>query len=415
MRGPVLMTNTATVGKYPTPNRSCTDVLCCLIFLVFWGLSAYAAIYGFNNGNLENIAQPFDTSGTKCGELNAKAFPKLFFMKPTSMNLASRATVCVERCPSSSEDKVKCYPNKNVTDCNSISFYNTTVFNDFCIPGAGEKLAAIADKMIDIASETAGRDMLRAWQIYLISLTVAFLLALLYCLLLSCCAGVVVTFLIIGLLGGLIALGFFFKQQYDSMVTGDAVTEENPTPYFYAYWICWALAVLLTFIVCCMWSRIMLAVSVIQATADFITDYIQVLFVPIFFVIILGAFYAFWIYAGAYLFSTGESTYVVGKSYGKMNWTSETRFLWYVHLFSLFWNTSFFLYLSNFVIIVSAVTWYFASNKDDIGSPITFGFAWGVTYHIGSIAFGSLILAIVWSIQAFLAYLQQQKEQLKGG
>lgn len=409
------MNNSATIGKYPTANRSCTDVLCCLIFLVFWAASVYAAIYGFNNGNLENIAQPFDTSGNKCGENNVKAFPKLFFMKPTSMNLANRATVCVDRCPKSKDDKVKCFPNKNATDCDSITFYNTTMINDYCLPAVGEQVVAIADKMLDIASETAGRDILRAWQIYLICTTVAFLLALLYCLLLSCCAGVVVSFLVVGLLGGLIALGFFLKQQYDSMASGSELSGENPNPYFYGYWICWGTAGVLALVVCCMWSRIMLAVSVIQATADFITDYVQVLFVPIFFVLVLGAFYAVWIYAGAYIFSTGESTYVVGKSYGKMNWTSETRTMWYIHLFSLLWNTSFFLYLSNFVIIYSAVTWYFASNKDDIGSPITYGFVYGVSYHIGSIAFGSLVLALVWSLQAFLAYLQQQKEQLKGG
>jgi hypothetical protein len=44
-------------------ERSCTDVLMCLIFVVFFcGMFATAA-YGYKNGDPTKLIQPYDSSG----------------------------------------------------------------------------------------------------------------------------------------------------------------------------------------------------------------------------------------------------------------------------------------------------------------------------------------------------------------
>ncbi len=43
------------------------NMVCCFIFLAFWGFSIVAAVYGVSNGNLENIAQPYDDVGNPRG------------------------------------------------------------------------------------------------------------------------------------------------------------------------------------------------------------------------------------------------------------------------------------------------------------------------------------------------------------
>jgi hypothetical protein len=47
----------------PTRNRSCTDILCCLLFLVFWAVSIFIFTETFKNGDVTKIARPFDADG----------------------------------------------------------------------------------------------------------------------------------------------------------------------------------------------------------------------------------------------------------------------------------------------------------------------------------------------------------------
>ena len=43
-----------------------------------------------------------------------------------------------------------------------------------------------------------------------------------------------------------------------------------------------------------------------------------------------------------------------------------------------------------------AASWYFSDDKD--GIYFLTGFFWAYTYHLGSLAFGSLLIAILWVI-----------------
>jgi solute carrier family 44 (choline transporter-like protein), member 2/4/5 len=93
----------------------------------------------------------------------------------------------------------------------------------------------------------------------------------------------------------------------------------------------------------------------------------------------------------------------------------------YVLWFGIFWLIAFIVTASEFVVIVSTCTWYFSSkeqpksklNKIGFGdkpgdAEVMKGFYWSWRYHCGSIAFGSLILAIVWAIRAVFEYMSKK-------
>ena len=93
--------------------------------------------------------------------------------------------------------------------------------------------------------------------------------------------------------------------------------------------------------------------------------------------------------------------------------------LW-VMIFGYFWIMAFILSCNEFVIIVSTATWYF-SNKDipdDDGIPgdaeVWKGFAWIPRYHFGSLALGSLMIAIVWIIRAAFEYVANKIQDVSG-
>jgi choline transporter-like protein 2/4/5 len=55
------------IGEGPLFNRSCTDVLCLLIFLIFCGGTFAIAEYGFSKGNPSELLAPLDADGKFCG------------------------------------------------------------------------------------------------------------------------------------------------------------------------------------------------------------------------------------------------------------------------------------------------------------------------------------------------------------
>ena len=67
------------------------------------------------------------------------------------------------------------------------------------------------------------------------------------------------------------------------------------------------------------------------------------------------------------------------------------------------WLISFNLASNVFIIAAMAATWYFSQNDD--GVSIFTGFCWAYTYHIGSLAFGSFFVALIWFIQIILNYI----------
>lgn len=61
-----------------------------------------------------------------------------------------------------------------------------------------------------------------------------------------------------------------------------------------------------------------------------------------------------------------------------------------------------------------ACIWYFAPNRDKLNSPVCRAFSWALWVHIGTVAFGSLLLAIIWAVQIVLAYIHKKVVENQG-
>jgi Plasma-membrane choline transporter len=57
------------------------------------------------------------------------------------------------------------------------------------------------------------------------------------------------------------------------------------------------------------------------------------------------------------------------------------------------------------VIACAASVWYFTRSDGQTTSPISTGFKWAFKYHIGSLAFASLLLAIMFVLRVIVQYL----------
>lgn len=63
------------------------------------------------------------------------------------------------------------------------------------------------------------------------------------------------------------------------------------------------------------------------------------------------------------------------------------------------------LTISHFIIVGATAIWYFPSSRHQYSSPILKSISWMLRYHIGSLALGSLLLAMVWLLRILAQYL----------
>lgn len=68
-------------------------------------------------------------------------------------------------------------------------------------------------------------------------------------------------------------------------------------------------------------------------------------------------------------------------------------------MFGGFWNLAFILAISHFVVTAGTCIWYFNRQVNDKTHPFLTGLWWLFRYHLGSVAFGSLILALVYVLR----------------
>lgn len=91
---------------------------------------------------------------------------------------------------------------------------------------------------------------------------------------------------------------------------------------------------------------------------------------------------------------------------------STTRYAWWYHLFALLWTTAFIEALCSFIYSSTACIWYFeqGGTGKSVNAPVCRSWYRAFRYHLGSLAFGSLILAIIRFIMVIVAYIRYQVE-----
>lgn len=90
-------------------------------------------------------------------------------------------------------------------------------------------------------------------------------------------------------------------------------------------------------------------------------------------------------------------------SYIKDGTMSATR---WINLFAFLWFTQFLFGCQDFVIAGAVSKWFFTRNKNKLGFPILLSFAHLFRYHLGSICFGSLVIAVLQMIRAVLKLIE---------
>ena len=176
-------------------------------------------------------------------------------------------------------------------------------------------------------------------------------------------------------------------------------------------YIFWGLSGLVLCSLCCCYSAVRLGIAVFKTTAQYIQANMHIFFLPF----LANATAAIWflLWAGSFLF-----LYSVGDPRPRdpplnfvttMSWTDLTKGAVAYHIFGLFWINAFILGVNQFVIGASACLWYFEVSTDTKGKGTVNRAYWiAFRYHLGSVAFGSFLIAVCQMIRLLFEYYRKK-------
>ena len=99
--------------------------------------------------------------------------------------------------------------------------------------------------------------------------------------------------------------------------------------------------------------------------------------------------------------------------YKSFSYSRNTQYAGLFMMFVWFWTSQFIVAIGQLVTAMSVSMWYFTREKASVGNW-TFFRAMGITmiYHLGTCAFGSLIIAIIKTIRAIIQHVQSKAAKM---
>ena len=406
------------VEKGPLTNRRCTDLFCLLIFAAAVAFGVYIGIYAVENGDPASILAPMDADGNLCGKTPGyKDYPYLYFSNINSP-FPLPFGVCVSECPATAESPVNCVKTTNTPlGCEMYSpQYATTTFLDrWCIPVYNELPESVKSNYDNLVGsigldDVQGyiRDIERCWKVYLIAIATCMVIVFLYNWFLRCFAEIL-TWIAIILVGcGIFGLGWLVKDYATVNYPEGDTTQKWLNIGAYTIWVLlgvYALAI------CCMFYSIKISVKVLKTSATIIMHNMRMIIIPLVGIAFVALWVCFSTYFLLYLGSCGEVVQKesLGYYYSTYVWTKTQKgYLWF-SLFLFFWVNALIIAATQYVLIVAVVSWYFTSNPEKRGVfSIMRGYWWCLRYNLGSLLFGSLLIAIVWMIRTVFEYINKK-------
>ncbi|XP_063393665.1 choline transporter-like 2 isoform X4 [Cydia fagiglandana] len=496
----------------PVRNRSCTDVVWLIVFILFLGAWGYVGYYGIKHGNVEQLLAPMDMKGRRCGldsTLQDKKYLVFFDISEclsptTAISGCKTPQVCVNECPKETivfntgsytaatfnnwRSKMICVDGINTatmthveatqymkdTKCASYVLKSQSVLGRCFInvTEAIEKIEAFVNYTEDdivnnlsnlIRYKQIAQDLVQSRWYMLGALVAVVVLCFLYILILRWVVTPVVWVSIVGLLA---LLAFSCYLCYDQYVfyrgksAGLYTTSYSLQGFFqtmfskHQTWLALLiiLAIILTIvllIVIFLRSRITIAIALIREGSKAVIDIKSTVFFPIFPWIIQCGVLAYFATVLVYLLSIGEPEFKVvglnetcdcGTTYKDQDTCNpsvflekckqvgttracedaichfsglvsphEVNYMHFVNLLGCCWAMFFISGCADMILAGAFSKWYWTFDKRNVPFwTLTAAIYRTVCFHLGTVAFGALIIAIVRVIRIMLEYIDHK-------
>jgi hypothetical protein len=242
--------------------------------------------------------------------------------------------------------------------------------------------------------------------------------------LLRCLAGCIVWLSVIGIIAFFALAGIVFLYNagvisgvgsYGGYLSIPSTSASQSHYDVYGY-ICFGLSGLFLIITLCCCSRIRLAVAVCKAAGQFIVGVCTVMLVPIIQTAFTLALWGACLVVMVFLVSTANFTIANPTDYfTSVNYGDGGLIDLYIFIFSTLWSNALIGAIGIFVVASACCMWYYSHGPgQELDFPVLRSYKMAFRYHFGSLAFGSLILAIVQFLELMVEAFKKQTEAAGG-
>eukprot|EP00927_Polykrikos_kofoidii_P037651 TRINITY_DN31859_c0_g1_i1.p1 TRINITY_DN31859_c0_g1~~TRINITY_DN31859_c0_g1_i1.p1 ORF type:complete len:631 (+),score=77.75 TRINITY_DN31859_c0_g1_i1:72-1895(+) len=389
----------------------CTDSSWIFGFIVALGGLLIILAHALQYGDYGRLFHAYDYRGLRCGVDVAEQY--LYYCQDASSDLIWGFNmdagnyghpICVANCPTSSG---------TARDCPGGGLASRPVAGRFCLP----VMRPQAEQVVSIILASDGfvfteqfAQLPHAWPALCLSAIVAIVLSYIYLFTLRMCAFPLVCICISLIVSCPAAIGAYLISVAGSFEGGVdwLPSSDSETKNIVAGCVCFGIGSLLAVLACCSLRGIGTAIGCVKVACECIFECRILLLSPVI-ELMSKATALIAMFAGLLLLlSCGRVTNVM--------WTyrSEYTGMQYVCMaywcLMMIWVCEFFTSLSQFAIAHSVQRWYFAPNTNRLRSRAAWfsllrGYRVGLTFHLGSLFFGSLMMATFRIVRMSLGWL----------
>lgn len=223
----------------------------------------------------------------------------------------------------------------------------------------------------------------------------------------------------------LAVIGVFAIGGYYAYTLAEEWSQEDPLPSVrpeqikyteITSYVLFGISALCVLFACCFRNSIQTAVRCVRESGRAINRMVLLFGVPFIQGVLLLVFWVAFGYVSAHLASLGEvttRTFPVDLdgtqvSMRVFEFDDFTKYCGWYLLFIFFWVASFILAIGDLTVALAVSRWYFTVSKRRVNSYWVLGSLWTTfRYHLGTLAFGSLLVAIVRLLRAILLRVQR--------
>lgn len=209
--------------------------------------------------------------------------------------------------------------------------------------------------------------------------------------------------------------------------SGFKVSQDQVYYWSIACYVMIACDVLLLFVLIFMCSRIRIAIGIIREASKALQSMPMLTLYPLVPTVFALGLFAYWLIAAAYIATSAKITLQdVTTTAAKLTGTTPIKatvendnvvnYLLIYHLFGLLWTNQFIQATAYTTIAGAFCEYYWTLDKRQVRSmPVLRSWWRAIRYHFGSLAFGSLIIAIVQFLRIVLEYIDHKMRSAKQG
>ncbi|KAK7588275.1 hypothetical protein V9T40_005520 [Parthenolecanium corni] len=365
----------------PIKSRTCTDVQYLVLFVGFIFVWAGLVAYAVSHGDLKRILEGYDDCGYICG------------MDNPAFNNSMIPRDCSQR---------------------DLTLKNKLIFGRRCIPeGEGAAFEIVAASDVTEFFEKAAKDVKVCYKEIVYLCLFALALSVFMIVLYRYFAGFLVWFVLISVV--IVCVGFtayLWSQWISARQTGDGAENKKTTYFVYAILATLATIIILLLIFG-MRKSIHLVAHLFYESGKAVQAMPLIVCQPfVTFVAVCGLLFL-WIYFFLWIESSGFPRLKVNAERITFKKDEVIQFARVFNVIAIFWMVQFFIGCQHMIISGAVSTWFFTRKKSAVNSPISTSYGYLFNYHLGTVALGSLLIAIVQIVRLIFSAVKSAVKEPK--